>query len=228
MFGRFLLEPQGGEGGGSTTTEVKADDAKAGDKGADLVKAVEGLISRHGDPTAALRVLMGENYASRDRIRELTARLPAGSSLVLDGDDVKHWNTYKQLGTPGDLKKSLDAGQQFEAEAGGFRKAELVRSAAEVHGFKPSVLGTLARDLDIEIAEAKGKDGKPVRVAVVRGEGDSKTPLTEYAEAHWADFLPSLRADPAARPVGTPTLQRPRTVPAGSGTAAKRRPTTSF
>lgn len=214
-------EPQGGEG----NPQVAAD---GGSKAPDSSKAAT-MIAKYGSAEGAVLTLMGENYKAREELRDLKARLPKDGSVVLEGDDARHWSTYRQFGTPGDLKKALDAGKQHEAEAAGFRKAETVRSAAEVLGFKPGVLATLARDLEIEIGEDRGKDGKPVRTAVVKGDGESRTPLAEYAEAHWADFLPSLRAEAEkARPVGTPAAARPKTVPAGNGRAGRRVPGPSF
>ena len=206
LLGRTLRSAEAddttGDGGGGAAPVAEAEPG-ARDRAPDLVKAVEGLIARHGDSTAALRVLLGENHTYRDQIRELKGRLPPEGSRILQGEDARHWDTYRQLGNPGDLRKSLEAGKQYEAEVAGFRRAAILRDAAELSGFRPSVLSLAARDLEIEIADEKGKDGKAVRVAYVKGEGDTREDLQAYAEAHWGELLPSLRAA-QERPVGTP------------------------
>lgn len=229
---RILLDPQGGEGNGTgggaptTTPETPADA-----KGADLVKGVEGLISRHGDPTAALRVLMGENYDLRDKNREILKRLPSEGSIVLTGDDAKRWGTYRELGEPAEIRRGLGERDQYKAESDGFRKAEVVRSAAEASGYDASVLSTLAKDLEIVMDTLKdergnliGKDGKllakdskGVPAAFVKGEGEAMVSLETYAVEHWAKFMPSLKAEAEkSRPIGSPTIARQS--PPGSGT----------
>lgn len=176
--------------------------------------SAENLIARHGSAVAAVLTLMNENHKERESIRELRSKLPPEGSRILLGEDVKHWEAYRQLGSPSDLRKSLDAGKQYEAEVGNYRRAEVIRSAAEVTGFKVSVLTLAARDLEIEIEEQKGKDGKAIRVAVVKGEGDTRTALRDYAEANWKDLLPSLRIA-EERSIGTPRAggMQPRPVP---------------
>lgn len=174
------------------------------DKGPDLVKAVENLLAKHGGPDRALSVLLSENYEYRDQIRDLKKQLPAAGSIVLSGDDVKAWETYTGLGKPTEVRKALEDGQRAATEATSLRKAGLVRDAAELHGFKPTVLATLVEKLDIVIVDGKGKDGKPVREAHIKGEGDSTTPLPEFAEKHWGEFLPALRPESKSPPKGTP------------------------
>ena len=231
MTTRILLEPQGGEGNGGQATQEKAPERAQGDAtttqaAPDLTKAVEGLLARHGDATAALRVLLGENYSHRDEIRALRGRLPAEGAIVLAGDDAKHWSAYRQLGTPADVRKAIEEGKTSATALGSLRKAETDRAAAEVAGFRSSVLATLAKDLELEVVEEKSKDGKAVtKVARVKGEGDTRTPLAEYAQQHWKDFLPSLKSEPERRAPGSPTGRIERPVPssgAGQGNAPKR------
>lgn len=227
LLGRILRSPDGGEGGGGAAPEPKVED-----KGPDLVKAVEGLIARHGDSTAALRVLLGENHSHRDKIRELTSKIPQDGSVVLTGDDSKRWSHYRELGDPSELRKALTERDQYKTDADGLRRAEVHRRAAEVSGFKAGVLDTLVeRDkLAVEVVEEKDKFGKPVidkdgravQVAVVRGDGDTVTKLADYASERWADFLPALKGTPPERPNGTPAIGRQRipTTPEAGGQRA--------
>lgn len=187
----------------------------------DLVKAVEGLIAKHGDSTAALRVLLAENHGYRDQLREAKAKLPADGSLVLVGDEAKDWGTYRQLGKPSELRKAIEEGSTATAERDALRKAGTLREAAELHGYKPSVLQTLADKLDVGFADIKGQDGKTTRKAVVKlADADGKaveTPLDDYAAKHWQDFLPALKTEAVGvkPPLGTPprpAIQPPRHV----------------
>lgn len=234
---RFLLTPTT-ETSGTTTTETATTQTAA--KGADLSKAAEGLVAKHGDPTAALLVLLGENYSLRDKNRDLGAKVPGEGAVILTGDDAKHWGSYRALGTPNDLKKSIDEGKQHAADLGTYRKADVTRSAAEAHGFSPKVLGTLTEKLDIEMGQLKDdkgvllgkdnkalpKDGIPVPVAYVKGEGDERTALDKYAASHWGEFMPSLKpSTETPKPNGTPNAFKGRTFqPAaqGGGEAPKR------
>lgn len=175
----------------------------------DLVKAVEGLIAKHGDSTAALRVLLAENHSYRDQLRETKAKLPADGSLVLAGDDARDWSTYRQLGKPSELRKAIEEGSTATAERDALRKAGTIREAAELHGYKPSVLLTLAEKLDVGFADVKGADGKVTRKAVIKladpeGKAPTELPLDDYATKHWADFLPALKTEVVKVTPGTP------------------------
>lgn len=194
----------------------------------DLTKAVEALLKQHGDAAGAVRALLSERDAQAARARELETRLPAAGSVVLAGDDAAAWNDYRQLGKAADLRTGLTERDQYKAEADGYRKAESIRSAAELTGFKPSVLAKLAADLALVVVDETGKDGKPAKVAHVRGEGDQSTPLTAYAEREWADFLPSLRAEAGRTPAGPAprsgtTPPRPEITPTTHQAAPLRR-----
>lgn len=225
---RILLDPKEGEGTGGTTEAKTVETKTEPDKSADLVKAVEGLISRHGDPTAALRVLMGERDTLRDAVRETAAKLPPDGSKVLTAEQAKDWEHYQGLGKVADLRTALAERDSHKAENAGFRREKLVSQVAEVariDGAKvnPKVLGKLAEKLDLVIGDLKddkgvliGEDGKPiakdatpVKAAFVKGEGDALTSLAAYAKANWEEFLPSLKVAPATtteRPKGTPKI----------------------
>ena len=187
----------------SDETKEKVEETKT--ETPDLVKAIEGLLARHGGSDGALRVLLSENHDHRETIRKLKESQPPAGSLVLKGDDAKAWESYLSLGKPSDLRKAIELGTQHATEAASLRKGETVREAADLHGLKPGVLKRLADGLDIVFVEAKGKDGKPVREAHIKGEGDATTPLVQYAEKEWSEFLPSLKvADSKGVTPGTP------------------------
>lgn len=177
-----------------------------------LLKALKGLVERHGDPTAALRVVLDENYRYRDQIRDLKGKVPGEADVVLKGDDAKRWQSYRELGEPGDLKRSLKDAETNAAEVTRFRRAERHAEVASVAGFNPKVFRRLAEQdgLEFEIKPEK-KGSEEIPVVHVKGKDDkgepTLVPLTRYAETHWVDFLPSLQGGEKrepARPQGTP------------------------
>lgn len=227
MLHRLLLNPDGGEGdGGKATGSVPPPAPQESDKGPDMARVVENLAREHGGLTQALMHLWGENFKGREKNREKDSALAEREARLgqLEGD-LKKLSPYRELGELAELRKALEEREQYRAEAEGFRKAEVIRSAAEVSGFRPGVLGTLAKDLAIEIIDDEKdgkpvlKDGKPVRVAIVRDEGDKAIKLADYAATHWGDFLPSLKAESVPRPLGTPQIARPQPAYAGAGSA---------
>lgn len=190
----------------------------------DFAKMIEGLLNKHGDPNAALRVLLNENHDLRDRVRDLKGKVPDEKAVVLTGDDAARWTAYSALGDPKDLKKALKGAEDATAEADRLRKADTYRTAAELHGLKPSVLVREAQHdgLDIifeDVKEGKEKDAKVVRTAFVKGDADSQTPLLTYAETHWPDLMPALKAGgeqangQPRKPNGTPPRREGPPIP---------------
>lgn len=218
---RILLDPQGGEGNGDGNGGGNGggNAAQGGDhdKVVDLAKIADALTKKHGTPDSALMVLLNDNHAAREKNREKESRI---GQLE---DELKKLAPYRDLGEVSEIRKALGERDSYRTEVEGFRRAKLMADVAEVPGlnWNAKVLRDLAdRDrLEVEITEGKekGKDGKAVRVAIVKGEGDSATPLAEYAEQHWAEYLPILKKDgEKPRPIGTPHIAR-QPVPAGGG-----------
>jgi hypothetical protein len=222
---RLLLDPEvTAEGNGTASAPVTTPTP-------DLPKAADALVAKHGDPTAALLVLLGENYKLRDKNRETAAKLPPDGHTVLAPDDAKLFARYKALGEPKAVETALAERDTFRAEAEGFRREKVHGEIASLAGFKPAVLTKLATTDKLELVVVDGKDklGKPVKVPHVKGDGDETTPLAEYAEKHWSEFLPALRADvkPGAPTGGTPPAYtpppRPQVTAAADGKQVPRR-----
>lgn len=210
---RILLDPKGAEGGDSPPAP-------------DLTKVVEGLLNKHGDPTAALKVLLAENYEYRDSIRTLKGKVPPEGDVVLSGDDTKRWHTYRELGEPSDLRKAVSERDQLRADLGRVRTAEASDQAAELSGYNRRALRRLtAQDgLEYEFRDEK-KDGKDTRVPCVKGKDDKGAdvliPLDEYVEKNAPEMLPALRdgqktAEPQ-RPPGMPPRRDPPATPPPPG-----------
>lgn len=176
------------------------------------------LTKMNGDAMALATQLFDENFRLREQKRtlvteadELKKKLPADGSVVLSADKAKDYEAYQSLGKADELKTRLDAHTTLETEVASLKKKEVLRSVAELHGFKVSVLedrDTAAGGLEY----VKKQDAQKREVYYVK-EGDKETPVNEFAETNWADYMPSLKAEQA------PPLQPTRT-----GHAADPRP----
>jgi hypothetical protein len=239
---RLLLDTQGGDGGGedpNSADEGKGDEGKggaappaapapkAGARGPDLAKQAENLTAKHGDPNVALMVLLGENYKLRDGLREATKAVPPEGARVLYGDDAKLWDSYRELGDPPAIRKAVRERDEFSGKVQKFERESELRAVADkarIDGapVKYAVLKTLAADLVFGEDTAKDKAGKEYSfVTVAAPDGAEPVPFEQYAAAHWADFLPALRADGAGAPraPGTPSRDRPSGAGAAPGAA---------
>jgi len=207
MIYRILLDPQGGDGSGTPAPAP-----------ADPSEGFKALLAKHNND--ALRVaesLHDENYKLRQKNAALRSSVPDEGSVVLKGDDAKDWTKYRDLGKPSEVKASLDSGRVATEERDRFARGEVYRKVADAAGYKPSVFVQMAeRDgLAVELVEGK-KDGKAVTTAVVKGEGDSTTPLEEYVDRNWSDFKPALvgGAGPEKKATSTTPPRRPFGMPA--------------
>lgn len=138
--------------------------------------------------------VQSDNYRLREERRTLKQQLadaqgkaPAADAKVLTKDEAQAYDAYVALGKPADLKTALDARGSADQELTALKRERTIAKAAEAAGYKPSVLATLAGDLDIQVKP--GKDGKSLVVVVTDGE---ETALADYAAKAWADFLPAL------------------------------------
>jgi hypothetical protein len=167
--------------------------------GQDWQQSLSNLIQRQGGEGAAATLLFQENREHRQRIRELEQRVPGEGAVVLTGDQAQAWQAYQGLGAPTDLQQQLEQAQQASTELATLKRAEQMRAVADAVGYKPGVLHKLADGLTLEMREEQ-VEGQAARVPyVVTGENQAQ-PLTDYAQQHWADFLPALQAQPAGQP----------------------------
>ena len=210
----------------STGTGTAGDGGNGTDQGGngsgefDATKAVERLSKRYGGIEGALKQLVSDNYGYREEIRSLKDRVPKDGSVVLEGDSVKHWNSYRELGAPSDLKKMSEELGATKGQVATLLKAQVVGKAAKLHGLEESVLSTLAKDVELDIVE-KVAEGKATHIAVVKHDGDKTTPLEEYAKTQWAAFLPALKPAATTRALGTPAGAGPGAEPPPQAKGAK-------
>lgn len=199
-----LLNPtpvEGGNGATTTTTETKPAtppvDASEGFKAA--LKRVD------GDAMALAR----DAYSKADQLREenatLKGKLPKDGTVVLEGDDLAAWNSFKGLGKFEDVQKKLDEHAELAVTTQKHEREKLVTKAGKLHGFDPEVLALLVgSETNIEFKPGKDKLGKDIEIAEVvttetdeRGDKQVRTRLDAYMAKHFAKMLPSLKGVPA-------------------------------
>lgn len=167
------------------------------------------LASRGGDSGMVALMLFQENYREREQRRQLQeqltqvqGRLPSEGSVVLNRAEAQRWQAYQALGAPDEVQTSLTELQTLR------RNTELTQ-VADVARFKPTVLQQLDRvagGLKYEVREVDEngkKERRPFVMVKDQAGVEQSIPLQQYAEQHWADFLPSLRTEQQAPPSGT-------------------------
>lgn len=221
----YLLNAQGAEGNGASTPPPATPAVP------DPSEGFRALLARSGnDAIRMAEKLYDDNFKLRQKNTTLKQSVPGDGAVVLKGDDAKKWEKYRALGEPAEVKASLDSGRDAATKLEAVGRAEGYRKVAEAAGYKPSVFARLAEQdgLSVELVEdakSKGKDGKPVLVAVVKGEGETTTPLNEYVDQHWSDLKPALGGDQAKEKVAPATPpRRPFGMPAPAPDAGARNP----
>lgn len=173
-------------------------------KGPDLTAAIQALLVKHdNNASAAINQLLSENFKLREDKRKLKEAAdakvdkPAEGSVILTKAEAERWEAYKLLGKPDDVKAALAERDTLKAENAKAQRKELLRSVAEVEGFDPDVLTSLAaNDLGFEVKEVKDKEGKALKQAFViikSGDKQESKALTDYANETWQKFLPALK-----------------------------------
>lgn len=198
------------------------------------------LMRRAGGPNSAMIELLRENYQYREDKRELEAKLEAATTATTAATtELAQW---KALGaTPAEVKKLVDEVPALRAFKLDAEQAKVTDEAAEAMGWNATVLREVLKAKDHVVVfkdDRVTEDGetKLVRTAHVRPSAaapDAATvPLSEYATANLAPFLPSLEAaDAPARggaserpaPPAAPAMSRqqfPRQGPASNGRKA--------
>jgi hypothetical protein len=166
------------------------------------------------DPAKALEHVIRSGNALYKRFADLEAELarirgqvPAEGSLVLSADQAKTWKAIEALNlNPEQITAAVSKLPELEKRVAEHDRAELVRKAAGLVGWKEEVLNDLvaAKALKIELKEVE-KDGKKVQQAVVTQEGAEPTELSAYGDSHLAAYLPALKNDATEQPPRQPS-----------------------
>jgi hypothetical protein len=204
-------QDKGGAGGADLTAELRTLIASLKKGEAGVSDTLSKLVDR----------VIGQNAKYREKIRQLEAQPKVGEGqILLDGDEAKAWKVFRELGDPKDVRRALDQGRQAATELGEIRRAEVYQRAAKLVGYRPPIFAKYAKadNLDIVIEphpKEKDGDGKPRMVPYVKGEGDQKTALGDYAGEHWADDLDLLKEGEVR--AGTPPPGRRAAMPPPTG-----------
>jgi len=181
------------------------------------------LAKMGGDIGKLAQRLYRDSFKDRETIRGLTAKIPPEGALVLHGDELKAFETLKALGKkPEEIRAILDEHAELKSAEAKRATDAHHQELADLCGFNAKVLGDrlAASNIEIEVQEPpgkdgnpqKGRDGKPIRVAMVKTEDPSDkrkskfVPLVDWAAQNWPEYLPALKGStgPPARPNGTP------------------------
>lgn len=174
---------------------------------------------KSGDSSTVDATLTHLIERQQDRIAELSSeldtvrgKLPAEDAVVLTADEAKTLEAYRALGKPEEITKKIESGDEAAKKLADRESSESWEKAATAHGYKPTVLGPLAKKDGLAVVEMKTvqpEEGDALEVAIVRqGEKGESTRLDDYAKEHWSDFLPALTAEDGsdesgAQPTGT-------------------------
>lgn len=187
----ILFEADGGQGGGNPTPAPDPGDPPA------VPAAIQGIIDRNaGDAIQAINQLMAENARLRQQRQELRSKVPGEGAVILAAEQAQTWQAIQDAGITPDglteLRQAAEERDQLRAERDQLARRQTIQEAAGLAGYRSTVLETLAADLPITI------DGDETRIPYVM-DGETRTPLADYAAAHWADFMPALTTTSAGR-----------------------------
>lgn len=158
------------------------------------------LQRENNDAQRVAWLLYQDNHAARSEARDLQSRVlelqnqmvqiqqqvPTDGSVVLSGDQANAWTRYQELGTPDDIAT-------LRSNLTTLERGQVLRNAAEAHGYKVSVLQTLVGNLSLELRP--NADGSGNTAHIITGENQA-TPLPDYVQQTWPDFLPALLDKP--------------------------------
>ncbi|MBE2224846.1 MAG: hypothetical protein IAF02_25115 [Anaerolineae bacterium] len=192
-------QPNGGSGGDNNQNDQgNQSDGSDGGNGSqngnpNVNQSYQNLLQRQGNDTSAISwLLFNENHQHRQtinslqsQVQELQGQIPSNGSVVLDGDAASLWASYQALGTPEEISTQRDAYNTLQTDLS-------LRDAADLHGYKVSVLKTLVSNDGLTIEVRDSDNGRSAFVVTPEGEADIALPA--YADSHWQDFAPSLAA----------------------------------
>lgn len=194
------------------------------------VAGLQALLAKaNGDAMGVAGLLYSENFQYREQLRQLReqltaaqGRVPAEGAAVLTPEQAQMWAAYQGLGSVEAITQGLKERETALGELGSLRRAATLREVAEVAGFDPDVLGTLAAGLEFELRDVS-VDGQMRRAAFVRDGGNGQqVRLDEYAQQRWGKFLPALISarGQGSGAGGSGGTQWPRQGAAGAGGGA--------
>lgn len=164
------------------------------------------LYQENHDHRGEARQLREQVQQLQNQVQQLQGQIPQDGSTVLNGEQAAAWTRYQEFGAPDDIAA-------LQNNLNSLQRGQLLRDAAQAHGYRVSVLQTLASDsLTLELRP--NADGSGQTAHVITGDNQA-TPLPEYAQANWSDFMPALQERPQTQtfPRQTPGTPPPAADP---------------
>lgn len=178
----------------ATAFVAKMEKKTKGDSGEASLKAVAQLLKENREYRQKITGLTTE-------IEDLKGKVPKEGTVAVP---EKEWKTLTGLREEGekvdDFIQRVQRGAEAVAEVETLKRDSVLREAAALVGYRFPVLRDRSQGLTVEL----DKEGEAERALVVTEEG--KMELSEYAEKHWADYLPALVSE--ERPAVTRTFPR--------------------
>jgi hypothetical protein len=166
-------------------------------------RGIEALLAKADKAETVARTLYQENFQLRQQRRDLRTevkglkeKLPADGTLVLTKEEAEAWESYKKLGKPGDIEKSIEEGKKAAESLAQRDRAAQVGDAAKAVGFNPEALTQLFgmhSGLELTSRTIKVND-KDTTAWYIKDANGQETELAAYAQQNWGTFMPSLQA----------------------------------
>ena len=197
-----FLSPDGDGSGGTTQTTTQTTQTTAANDAARAADFEAQLKQNKGDALRYAEKLHERVYLLRQRAQAAEAQIPKEGTVVISSADSNALKAYRDMGTAPELQEK---GKQLQT----LQKYQMVSEAALVAGMNPKVLAKLLPgEAKLEIGEATDEDGQAKRVVNVLETGKDKIRLAKYAETHWTDFLPALKAAGTEDQTGATWIQQ--------------------
>lgn len=197
----FFMPDNGNGSGGNNDGEDEEDDLEdppsptaTGNAIADQV--LRDYFDRNRNWVKAQRRTLAKNRRAAAEARQTLAneRAIIAKKVVIEPADQQLLETYKQLGTPDDIKTKIASGETAAQEALSYKRNETLRSAADVSGYNFDVLKDRVGTQEVLVREVE-QDGQKIPQAFIKGENNQEIPLVKFAEDNWSVYLPALVAD---------------------------------
>lgn len=134
--------------------------------------------------------------AAERKAERLEANQVPKGGRALTAEEAQAYDAYVAFGKPDEVKAKLEQGEQASAELTGLKSQRDIDAAATDAGFKPTVLADRLKADGLTLLPSREveRDGKKVKVPVVKDANGTEHELPTYAKDKWADYLPALTA----------------------------------
>lgn len=147
-----------------------------------------------------------DNKESRDKVKNLTEKLPKDDQVVVAKEDAELLPKFKELGKPDDLKAKIDEGEKAKTKLADVERKTSASQFAKVAGLADEAVDTLIaipalEGATLEVKKSKVKNDKGVEVEqevgyiTLAGENQKALSFTEAQEQ-----VPALKGLRTASP----------------------------